>query len=211
MHYRLTALCFIALTTLITACAPMTMPEQLAASDYQGQTALLVGTYAHTRGVEKYDVESIWFQNIETEEYYRIHTQNAFDLFTAQTDYTILDKNSEGFVFAFKIPAGKYRIRSAVLSEDNMQYRGYDVFNSEFIVESGKPNYLGEVKTHVLEGENFLGMTVTRGAVFMVSNKLERDLLFISQKYPEINWKLAKVVTPKSNTKDQNVHIVGKF
>jgi hypothetical protein len=208
---KLLTILSLSVLVVLTGCAPMSMPEQLTNSDYQGSTTILVGTYAHTTGVEKYDIESIWIENIDTEETYRIHTRNTFDLFEAKTDYSKLDKNTEGFVFAFKLPPGKYRITSAVFTEGNMQLRGYDVFDTEFSIVAGKPNYLGELHTHVLEGKNFLGFTVVGGAIFMLTDKFERDLPFLRKEYPEVNWRAATIITPEPNTKDKSTYVMGKF
>lgn len=196
---------------LITACAPMKTVETASLADVQDGGAFLVGMYVLNPNKQKYDVESFFFHNIETKESYRIHTQNAMDPFTAKTKYQTLDANSIGVLFAFKLPAGKYKFDSFVLSEGQKQIRGYNSLDTEFEVVSGAPSYLGAFRNEVIMGKNFFGMSIPAGSILMISDKSERDLPIIKAKYPDLNWDEVVVVTPEPNVEDGKTHVIGRI
>lgn len=101
------------------------------------------------------------------------------------TDFT--EGSVKGNLFLLRLPPGEYELFNARFVSPGplnsmTTFTAKSDFSVPFVVTQGKATYLGEFITYSLTGKNFLGVTVPAGGYFVVSNKLDRDLVLLGKK-----------------------------
>jgi len=95
----------------------------------------------------------------------------------------------KGTVFVARLPAGDYQLVSAIIANAPFGGWGAHVYQSDagavpFHVEPGKATYLGQFLSHLQLGRDRDGIPVVKGAYFVVSSRLQRDLGLLAVREP---------------------------
>jgi hypothetical protein len=110
------------------------------------------------------------------------------------------DPNESGEVTALKIMPGEYEIYSFSVFQNGYPststYTPRQEFSIPFTIVPGETVYLGRYLAVATYGENFFGMTVKGGPIFVVSDQQARDVAIAKSELPEIAG--AKSVVPTS-------------
>jgi hypothetical protein len=177
---------------LLAACAT---PPPVVPTDYKGQDAghVVIGVGAANGTLNEgysFRVRSADGAFVEPKSWGNarfVYYQS--NLFRSRTpDYK--NASEAGVVIVSTMPPGKYEIFNF-----DVFFNGYPVssnyssrtaFSIPFTVEAGKTVYLGNYQANALKGENLLGITVAAGAVFVVEDRLETDMVLAKKQAQEL-------------------------
>ena len=99
------------------------------------------------------------------------------------------DTESNGIVRLHQFPPGKYEIYTYQISSQGASKTWVAPEGSyvQFEVFEGKVTYLGEFLAEAQSAPNLFGLTIPWGATISVSDKIERDIKYVSDRLPDAN------------------------
>jgi hypothetical protein len=119
--------------------------------------------------------EFVWLQN------------NMFS--SDKPDFTTASESGE--VNAIKLSPGDYELYSFSVYQNGYPvettYGPREPFSIPFTVRPQQTTYLGEYLAIATFGENFFGMTVRGGPIFVVSNQQARDIAIAKAEEPGVS------------------------
>jgi hypothetical protein len=196
---------------LISGCATNSLtPKPVTKANLNESRGILVGSFSRDPERADYHSQTFFFKNASTGERYTIKSQTKFNLLKGRTTDDFETEDSEGGVFVFSLPAGKYIFYDFYLfleaGQFSKSWRPKEPFAIPFIVQPSKVNYVGEFKLSQHTGKNFFGMSVLAGGVWLVSDQNQRDISIFSEKYPDIPIENLTKTIPSQ--KDVFTHLV---
>lgn len=178
-------------------------PVSISQADLGADTGIVVGTYTRTLNKKHYSHRRFFFQNIDTKQKYTIRSRSTFNPLKRDTNiHHFTDKESEGDVFAFVLPAGKYhfynfQIHHSTVSSDESWF-AKQPYSIVFDVQPNKVNYLGEVRFTSKENINLIGNISRDGGFWVIHDNKDRDMPLINRQYPNISLNNVVTIIPTS-------------
>ncbi|MEL6977794.1 MAG: hypothetical protein AAGM38_03835 [Pseudomonadota bacterium] len=134
-------------------------------------------------------------ENIETQERYQFREPQEI---LAEVPIPLLasDDLGEGDVYAHSLPAGAYRITNVHVfwfggGADGPEHREWvsgSEFSIPFRVGPGQTHYLGEWRCLPQTDPDVVGPALMDGCLFAVSDRFERDVLRLKERFTGVNW-----------------------
>jgi hypothetical protein len=166
------------------------VPNPMGSSSLSDSNGILVGSFSRDPRGQKYYSQTFYFINTSTDEVHSIKSQPTFNMFTGKTPDDFKTSESNGGLFVFSLPAGKYSFNDFRLYQSNgyfeKNWSSEKPYSIPFEVHANKVNYVGEIKLMPLTGKNLFGMSVQAGGVWVISDQSNRDLKIFSTKYADI-------------------------
>ncbi|WP_440906509.1 hypothetical protein ACMZOO_19250 (plasmid) [Catenovulum sp. SX2] len=188
------------LVCLTSGCATNNLaPHKVTQADLNDNNGILVGSFSRDPKGPVYYSQTFRFKNLENGSLHQITSQPTFNMFSGKTPDDFKTPTSNGGVFIFSLPAGKYSFYNFRLYQSNgyvnQNWSSKEPFSIPFEVKPNFVNYVGEIKLSPLSSKNFLGLEVHDGGVWIISDEEGRDLEYLVNKYPEIEFdKINKTV-----------------
>lgn len=191
------------LILMVSGCATNSLtPKPVTKANLSENQGILVGSFSRDPERADYHSQTFLFKNASTGELYDIKSQTKFDPLKGRTTDDFETDDSDGGVFVYSLPAGKYIFYNFRLFMDAGQFS--KSWNSKkpyaipFTVQPNKVNYVGEIKLSQHTGKNFFGMSVLAGGIWLVSDQSKRDITIFSEKYPNIPVENLTKIIPNS-------------
>lgn len=176
---------------LVSSCAKNSLrPKPVTIANLSERQGILVGSFSRDPERADYHSQTFFFKNASTGKIFVIKSQTKFNALKGRTADDFETDDSDGGVFVFSLPAGKYFFYNFSLFQEAGQFSrnwsSQKPYAIPFTVLPNKINYVGEIKLSQSTGKNFFGMSVLNGGVWLVSDQSQRDISIFSEKYPDI-------------------------
>ena len=191
----LLAVCF------VTGCATNALtPKAVSKEDLNENNGILIGSFSRDPSAPKYYSQTFRFKNVVSGEIHNITSQPTFNMFSGKTPDDFQTPDSNGGIFIFSLPAGKYTFYNFRLYQSNgyvnENWSSREAYSIPFEVNANAVNYIGEIKLLPDVGKNFFGVSVNTGGSWVISDQTERDTKFILLKHPFISMDKAINIIP---------------
>lgn len=185
---------------LLSACG--SIPD--VRNEYQepnaGRVAIGIGASANTH----YSSYALNFRKIgdkEAEPNRFVYFQH--NEFSAQKkDYDNADEN--GVVQSFRLPPGDYEIFNfdIFMNGGSVQknFGSRKEFSIPFNVRSNETTYLGNYQANLVMGNNFFGMSIAAGAVFVVTDREKVDIELAKKRLSNVSFGPISNATPTAKS-----------
>lgn len=185
----------------VCGCATKNINKEFSFSD-NNQTGLVIGSVTQDwkKGANWANTFYYIESNDESNKQYRIEVRKermgGFGYGYQASEFP--DMN--GRIFAIELPVGTYSLYSWRVKNGTGAY-----INPKepppaisFEVKHGEVLYLGNVHMHMDTGKNFVGFSITAGALPEIKNKSERDLAAFRKNFPNLNDKKINIYPIKA-------------
>jgi len=113
--------------------------------------------------------------------------ENKYSLITGfykQSEFSDLN----GRIFAIELPVGKHNLKSWQVDNGTGAYLSPKKTPPPlyFTVKPGEILYLGNIHMHLLTGENIFGINITGGAMPVIKNEYNRDIILFRKRYAKL-------------------------
>ncbi len=181
------------LSFLLYGCAISDVRNEYKGSD-AGRVVIGIGATSDT----KYSSYALMFRKIGADENNRFIYFQHNSVSAQKRDYDNAKEN--GVVQSFNMAPGSYEIFNLDIFQNSgtvqKTFKSKVDFSIPFTIQSNQTTYLGNYQAQQLTGENFFGMKIQAGAVFMVSDRLTQDINLVRKRIPNLVIESPKNQTP---------------
>lgn len=195
------------LLVMVTGCANRTarpeLPKELSASSFNNNYVLIVGSLSRGNSLRGFTSWELYFRSLD--QTYHNSVKGRMDPSSrlwGRYDFDFKERQISGNLFAYRVPAGVYEFYQTELTEylPNVQIRSWKAekpFSVKFLATAGSIVYIGEYAAMpVFANKGLFGLSILDSGYWAVSDKSERDLRLLKQKYPNLDWEKLKVFIP---------------
>ena len=182
-------LAFAVLTLQLSACASAPLvPDVLPEDVPNEETGFIAGSFSREYNAVHYYSNNFYFRSTASEETYLLKSNPPAggDLFSGyRDDFTSYDY--KGAVFLIPLPVGEYEFYNFFLNGGANHFSSREDYAIPFEVLPNAITYLGEVKLVPQRARNTFGILIPWGGIWVISDKQERDMQLLLEKFPELD------------------------
>ncbi|MDF1821548.1 MAG: hypothetical protein P1U64_08245 [Alcanivoracaceae bacterium] len=182
-------LAFSVLSLQLAGCASAPLvPDVLPEDVPNAETGYIAGSFSREYNAVHYYSNNFLFRNIASEETYRLESNPPAggDLFSGyRDDFSSYDY--KGAAFLIPLPVGEYEFYNFFLNGGANHFSAREDYSIPFEVLPNAITYLGEVKLVPQRARNTFGIFIPWGGIWVLSDKQERDMQLLLEKFPELD------------------------
>lgn len=166
-------------------------PVKVSIESLNNSNGILIGSFSRDPEGPVYASQTFYFKNSTTGILHQIKSQLKPNIISSETPDDFKTSESHGGVFIFSLPAGKYSFYDFRLHQSNgptSKTWTSKPYSIPFEVKPNKVNYVGEIKLSPAAENNIFGMEVLAESTWVFSEQLARDLVYLTQKHPDIPY-----------------------